>query len=171
TPGEARDERYRILRDDDLPIVLEGRRFVEQIWQNCAPYVDGDLPTRARDTFQPRFWELYVAHTLLSRGHGLISRDKRAVRVKGPDLLLSDATTWVEAVLPTAGTGHDKIVPPEPGTASWVPHDALKLRLLNAISEKLQKYDRYKATNILKPSDRYVIAVGGGALTATRLEH
>lgn len=168
--GDVRDERYQILRDDDLPIVVNGRHFVERLWRQCRPYLDSDLPIRARDCFQPGFWELYVAHTLLWHGVDLLPRDQRRVRKKGPDLLLSDGVTWVEAVLPTRGEGVDAIAEPEVGTANWVPHDALKLRLLAAIHEKLAKYMRYRETSVLSSTDRYVIAVGGSAIRLARLE-
>jgi hypothetical protein len=169
-PGDVRDERYRILRDDDFEIVREGRQFVEEIWRECAPYVDLDLHVRARESYLPRFWELYVAYTLLTRGLTLVPREGRRVRVKGPDLLLGDGITWVEAVLPTGGSGPDAIKEIEPGTAGWVPHDALKLRLLSAIRAKLGKYHRYLETNVLTPTDRYVVAVGGCAISSAKRE-
>jgi hypothetical protein len=29
-PGDVPDERYRILRDDDFPLVAEARQFIER---------------------------------------------------------------------------------------------------------------------------------------------
>jgi hypothetical protein len=170
SPGDVLDERYQILRDDQLPIVVNGRHFVDSLWAQCQPYLDSDLPLRAQDSFQPCFWELYLAHTLLFHGVDLMPRERRRTRKKGPDLLLNDGVTWVEAVLPTGGEGADAITEPRPGTASWVPHDALKLRLLTAIREKMTKYTRYRETNVLAPRDRYVIAVGGSAIQSARSE-
>jgi len=169
-PGEVRDDRYRILRDDDFPIVKEGRRFVEEIWLTCAPYVDPDLHLRARECYLPRFWELYVAYTLRENGLSLVPRESRRVRIKGPDLLLDDEVTWVEAVLPTGGSGPDAIHELRPGESGWVPHDALKLRFLSAIREKLGKHEHYRRTNVLTPTDRYVVAVGGCAINSARRE-
>jgi len=140
------------------------------MWVKCAPFVDADLHLRARESYLPGFWELYVAYTIRSRGLALVPRENRRVRVKGPDLLLGDEVTWVEAVLPTGGAGPDAIKELEPGTSGWVPHDALKLRLLSAIREKLGKYERYRATHVLTPTDRYVVAVGGCAISSAKRE-
>jgi len=141
-PGSVPDDRYRTLRDDEFPLVVEARQFVERLWAQCAPYLDSDLPVAARHDFQQRFWELYLAHALLENGVALTQRNQRRVRRKGPDLLASDGVTWIEAVLASPGTGADAVQEPEPGKAGWVPTDAIKLRLLNAIDAKLCQYKK-----------------------------
>ncbi len=53
---------------------------------------------------------------------------------------------------------------------SGLPDDQMKLRLLNAIDEKLKKYHRYRETGVLSSEDRYVIAVSGSAIGMARHE-
>lgn len=169
-PGDAPDERYRILRDDSFPLVVEARGFVERLWLETGPYLDQELPREARYNFQQRFWEMYLTHTLLVNGVPLTRRDQREFRKKGPDLLSADGATWIEAVLASPGIGPDAVQDPEPGKASWVPHDAIKLRLLNALDEKQRKHDRYRESGIVQPDQRYVIAVGASAIRLAMLE-
>jgi type I restriction enzyme S subunit len=157
------------LRDDEFPLVVEARQFVERLWAQCAPYLDSDLPVAARHDFQQRFWELYLTHVLLENGVALIARNQWRVRRKGPDLLASDGGTWIEAVLASPGTGADAVQEPEPGKAGWVPTDAIKLRLLNAIDAKLCQYKKYQRDGIVRAGDRYVIAVGTAAIYLARL--
>jgi hypothetical protein len=161
----AEDARYAILRDDDLPIVASARQFVDHMWQRCAEFLDSELPARASRGFLPVFWELYVAYTLWSNGVELVPRKRRLPARQGPDLLARFGHVWIEATLPSAGSGPDAV--PEPsgaGVAWYLPDDQMKLRLRSAIEEKHTRFLEYERRGWVKPSQPVVIAVGGAAL-------
>jgi hypothetical protein len=63
-PGAAPDDRYRILRDDNLPLIVGAREFVERLRVETGPYLDPDPPVDARYNFQERFWETSPTHSL-----------------------------------------------------------------------------------------------------------
>ncbi len=168
--GPVTDARYRILRDDDLPIVAEGRAFVEELWRLSQDYLDSDLPSAAKHDYLPRFWEMYVCACVLRGGMAPVPRAARTPRSSGPDLLLASPKVWVEAVLPTSGSGPDS--PPSPTIRGvyWVPEDQLKLRFRQAIEEKHGRYNAYLAEGWVHPEDPFVIAVGGAGVHSARYE-
>ncbi len=167
--GSVQDERYRLLRDDDFFMISEARQFVESIWSSCRPYLDADFRTKASEHFLARFWEMYLVYSFLENKLGIMPRSARPSAIEGPDVLLADGVTYVEAVLATSGRGPDAV--PELCTSlSWVPEDQIRLRFLNAIDEKLKKLLHYRAAGIVHANDRYVIAVSSSGISLGKLE-
>ena len=101
----ATDDIYIYLRDK--PEHAQRRKFIESLWKRFHPYADSEFVNLIASDFQARFWEMYLACTLLDAGFSLHSRDA------GPDIRVNTkgAPIWVEAIAPTAGSGPDAIPP------------------------------------------------------------
>ena len=108
-PGFAPDEIYRIIRDDSNDRSVEARELVESLWREVRDYLDPDVPKQAAVDFGARFWEVYLAWTLLSNGTQLVPHRERPDRGQrgGPDLLTQDGV-WIEATLATPGKGPNR---------------------------------------------------------------
>lgn len=159
---DSDDPTYLALRDGDDPFAIEARGVVDSLWQLAAPYVDDDIQRKASVAFHPHFWELYLAACLLGGGLRLVPRSKRGARDRGPDLQLAQPTVWIEAVAAMPGTGPDAVTDGAPGVARDVPDDAIKLRMLSAISEKVGKFKQYVQDGVIAPTELCVIAVNTG---------
>lgn len=158
----AQDPIYAALRQPENDRTRDARLVVELLWQIAAPYVDHDIQRKAAVRFHPHFWELYLAACLLRAEVPLLPRSAWAVRGRGPDLQMAEPKVWIEAVASTAGTGPDAVTDVPPGVVRDVPDDAIKLRILGAISEKVTKFEQYVQDGTIEPSARCVIAVNTG---------
>jgi hypothetical protein len=150
----------------------DARDFINEIWPHCAEYLDSDLRHDARQDFHQRWWELYLAHALLSNGITLLSRQHRPLAKKGPDLLatVEGKKIWIEAVTASAGTGPDAVPERVLGVAAEVPDNQIKLRIQSALSSKLNKYRHYRSQGWISESEGYVVAVNAGRVPKARLE-
>src|SRR5712692_1497671 len=170
-PEVADDPVYRRVckTDTSLPeaqVLLEqARGFVERMWEACGQFIDSDAPERARQEFNPVWWELYLAYCLHNAGISLVARADRIHQGPGrPDLLTENPRVWIEAVMPKSGDGPDALVEPPPGKVFRVPTDAYVLRLLTAIQEKARKFKNYIEEGTIPSGDATIIAVSGGRL-------
>ena len=104
--GPCEDLAYRNTRDD--PRGADDKAFVEKLWALCHHLVDRPCRTDARKHFLQRFWEMYLAVTLLERGFDLYPGKK-----KGPEFyaLLGNRRVWFEAIAPNPGTGPVQVPP------------------------------------------------------------
>jgi len=118
-------------------------------------------------SFHPHFWEMYLAAALM-RAARLVPRCEWTIRGRGPDLQMAQPKTWIEAVAPGPGTGPDAVTDGPPGVARDVPDDAIKLRLLTAISEKVEKVEKYVRDGTINAFEPCVIAVNTGLAERTR---
>jgi len=168
--GPASDDAYRAVRDGNHPYQREARAFVEDIWRVAEPYVDDECRTEARNTFSARFWEVYLAAALVAGGVELVKRRDRPHKDAGPDLLLTDGRTWIEATAPTCGTGLDALPETHFGEGGEIPDDAIKLRYLGAISEKVSKWTHYQSKGVVASDDRFIIAINSRAIPAAGSE-
>jgi len=163
---ETTDSTYIALRD--RPELGERRELVERMWSSYWAYADEafctDLP---RDCFS-RFWEMDLSCALLDLGHSLCERSGT-----GPDVCIEEGASriWLEAVAPRAGSGPngapdlvadliareftDDAYGGVPGFGSQI------LRYRGAIKEKLAKYEQYLRSELIQPSEPYVIALNG----------
>jgi len=167
--GPAADELYTAMRDGQADFQIAGRRRVEEMWQQCAAFLDPDLDQKARNTFLNAWWELYVASTFSTNGFPLLPRAGRAPSRDGPDLQTKDRV-WVEAVAPGPGVGADRVPIRQFSGVHAVPDEQLKLRLRNSIEEKHKALIRYEERGWVKPDEPVIVAVGGAAMGYQWLE-
>ena len=165
----GKDPVYCAIKDEINPRCQEAKIFVEDLWGKTYEYLDSDLPKEIPDQFHQRFWEIYLAASLVEAGLDLqhsISRD-------GPDLCIkadNGSKVWIEAVTATPGQGNDAVQKSELGTVNDVPDDQIKLRLLNAFAEKNKKYNHYRTKNWVSSEEPYVIAINAAQVPSARLE-
>jgi len=69
--GPVCDTRYAAVRDDELPMSVAARAFVEQIWREAGPYLDSES---ARES------DAAVAFGLL----GAVCHSRPATQRRGP---------------------------------------------------------------------------------------
>jgi hypothetical protein len=152
---------------------VEGRRgrdFVADLFERSAAYLDPSLAHDLPTDFPSRFWEMYVTAMLLDSGIALRRSVNRPI-MDGPDLLVEDGTTWVEAVAAGPGLGADALVwPANYESAFHIPDERIKLRLLSALKEKQEKGKKYFAAGIVGPDHRYMVALNAGEVPLARTE-
>lgn len=153
-PGNATDPGYQNVRD--LPHWYEAKAFTESLWPIYRHLADPHFRSDARNHFLQRFWEMYLACSLIERGFEL-----QRVGNEGPEFffLCEGQRIWVEAIAPSAGTGPDRVPEPEPGKVNNVPIDKILLRYTNALREKLQKLKGAIAKGIVAPDERILLAI------------
>jgi hypothetical protein len=157
----ATDPIYERMRDRPGSHEIEGRRFIDLLWEDSAPFLDVDLAERApANGLVPSFWEMYLAHALKTNGMNLVPRSRRVPKHKGPDLFAETPDVWVEAVAATPGTGPDSL--------TWgscrTPIDRFVLRLRTAIQYKAMQLKKHVNLGYIKPGQSTVIAVSGAML-------
>jgi len=166
-PGNVEDPFYRGARDGTEPHLVDGQRYLEEIWQECAPYVDPNAKQKATFDLASVFWELHLAHALRYVGKILVARGRLAYKNnKDPDLFVAAAPeVWLEAVVVRPGTGPDALdMDLEPGKVYDYNPDRLVLRMRSVIRDKGAKLQSYITEGVIKPSQATVIAVSGVAL-------
>jgi hypothetical protein len=155
----AKDPRYNAIRDNQNPEEEQTRLFIEDLWHKYEPYADRNFKQQIQVDFDSRFWEMYLACTLLDNSIPISKVNP------GPDILVQHATgrIWIEAVAPTSGDedNPDRIPAMRSRVAAIVPEDQIVLRYRGAIEEKYRKYQRYREMGIIAPTDAYVIALNG----------
>jgi hypothetical protein len=167
--GPATDPFFRQIReqaDDDL---AEAKALVEPLATVAAPYLDSDLRRKARSQFHQSFWEIYLVAAMLHVGIDLVPRRERARPDVGPDIQVRPAI-WVEAVTVSEGTQADAVPQPIPGTGQAVPDEKVRLRLLSALKEKSEQYDKYRRDGVIGHSDVTIVAINAALVPYSRKE-
>jgi len=163
--GPASDADYLEFRDGQHERRQEAKDFIEHMWSLCGDFLDSDLRENARSNFSSAFWELYLAFALYANGFHLAPRSERSPARSGPDLLIREPRTWIEAVAPGPGEGADRV--PDftgiPGTHT-VPDEQLKLRLRSAIEWKHDRLLAYEERGWVRSDEPAIVAVGGAGL-------
>jgi hypothetical protein len=155
------DPKYSLVRDD--PRFQEQKLFLENLWSVFAPFADPNYKSELANKFHPRFWEMYLACTLIEMGFQLIPRTSSY----GPDIQinLNGRNLWIEATAPDAGTGDDAVpgYPNSDDFIQWtrVPEEQIILRLTNSLYKKCQKYHEYVSSGLVSENDLFVIAING----------
>ena len=163
------DEIYCAIKDEINSRCREAKIFVESLWGRAHKYLDPDILKELPTQFHQRFWEIYLAASLLEVGLNLQESSGR----DGPDICIkadSGAKIWVEAVTVSPGEGIDAVREAEVGTARSVPDDQIKLRLLNAFSEKSKKYKRYREKSWIGSEEPYIIAINAAQVPSVTRE-
>ena len=166
---EAQDQKYNIIRDSQGPNLKRSRSFIEGLWRKYRPYADRHFREQMQVDLDSRFWEMYLACTLLEKSIHLSSADA------GPDIFIEDENgrTWMEAIAPTSGadTNPDRVPDMKLGVVTVVPDDEIVLRYRAAIKEKYDnKYYNYVEKGLITPTDGYVIAVNSCKIPAAIME-
>lgn len=153
-PGIAEDKSYINIRDKEQ--WKDGRAFTEELWQIYRPYADDHAQSDAKTHFLQRFWEMYVACTLLKQGFKI-----ERVGKEGPEFyfIYEGQRIWVEAIAPGPGNGPDYVPETESGKAYRVPTDKVLLRFTHALLEKHRKYKIDLDKGIIKPEDQIIFAI------------
>lgn len=160
---EPEDSIFRAYAESDHPIAIEAREFIDELWREYEPYADPHFVREIRSDFDARFWEMYLACTLLRNGYKIDSAGT------GPDLRIlgQERPIWIEAVAPTAGADDspdrvpDIISLSEAGGMQEVPVDQIILRYRSAIQAKRDAYERYLSKGLVDPNDAYIVAING----------
>jgi hypothetical protein len=157
----ASDQKYLLVRDD--PRFHEQKVFLEGLWRVFSPFADPNFKSELAFQFHPRFWEMYLACTLLEMGFDLVPRRS----AYGPDIQinLNNKRVWIEATAPDAGIGDDAV----PGYSNFensiqfirVPEEQMILRLTNSFHKKCQRYDEYISSGLISKNDVFIIAING----------
>jgi len=140
----------------DTPSKEFERIILEKLWARYQPYADANFKTAIASDFQSRFWEMYLAVTLLDLGFNL--RRRLELGNEGPDISIQTENTniWLEAI--ACGTIPDDFAESENGDPI---DESVILRYTSVIAEKFNKYEKYLQEGILSDSEPYIIAING----------
>jgi hypothetical protein len=160
------------LNDDDVELVYknirdldgyfaEAKIFIEDLWTKCQQHhlLDSDHQIQAKRDFHSRFWEKYLAVTLLE--HGL---QPTKLGEGYPDFAIPFNRNFIhiEAVAPDAGQGRDSVPDQTEDGFYDYPINQIPLRLTNVIDKKSNQYKKgYSKRNLFSKNDPYIIAING----------
>ncbi|MBE9099699.1 hypothetical protein [Vacuolonema iberomarrocanum] len=67
---EARgtDVVYCAIQDEINPRCQEAKKLVEELWRRVDNYIDPDVLAELPNQFHQRFWEIYLAASLVEAG-------------------------------------------------------------------------------------------------------
>jgi hypothetical protein len=82
---EPIDEYYLMVRDCQRQEILDGKLYMEHLWEIYHEYADKDFPKKLTEDFHARFWEMYLTCTLLNKSFKL--RPKSTISA-GPDICI-----------------------------------------------------------------------------------
>jgi hypothetical protein len=161
--GPCEDLGY--LNTRDHPRGIQHKQFVEELWSRFHPLADPHFREDARNHFLQRFWEMYLAVTLLEHGFSL-----QRYGDEGPEFYasLDGRRIWFEAITPGAGTGPDQVHDLVPGTSGYVPVEKILLRFTHALVEKRSRYEAALAKGIISAKDSYVLAINSRGIPLAR---
>ena len=153
-PGETTDQAYVNVRES--PNLAEAKRFVESLWPRFQPLADSNFQTDAKNHFLQRFWEMYLACSLMERGLELHKVDDAGLEYYFNE---GGRRVWLEAVAPSPGKGPDRVPEIVYGEAYTVPSEKVILRFTSAMRDKLLKIKKDQANGRLMESDRVLLAI------------
>lgn len=156
------DPDYKLLITN--PKYENERKIVEELWLQFEPYADKNFVKEFSLHLHNRFWEMYLACTLLNQNLPLVPFLPKT----GPDFCLKGESrnVWIEATSPTEGVGEDKVPTLETIENEvlffCVPDEKIILRLISSIKDKSMKFLEYKEKGIINDGDALIIALNGG---------
>lgn len=156
---------YRNVRAADNEHTTTARERCEDLWRDYEPLADPQFITEFALRFQERWFEMYLAVSLLRSGVAVTAPTPG----EGPDLraVVDGRVVWIEATCPGPGD------PGRPGTVpvpTWVdmagdpvvenvPVTEQVLRIRGALATKAARFEAYPAAGIVSPEDAAVIAI------------
>ncbi len=142
----------------DHPLGVRHKDFVEMLWGKFYPLADIHFLNDARNHFLQRFWEMYLAVSLLEHGFELHRHGD-----EGPEFyaIAGESRIWFEAIAPGPGAGPDQVPQLDFGKieATTVPTEQILLRFTNALTEKRTRYLTALRKGIISAKDNYVLAI------------
>lgn len=148
---------YENVRDERNERCAQIKEHCEDLWNDYREYADSHFVSEFSRQFHQRWFEMYLAVSLLRRDFEIISKDE------GPDILLDmgDHRIWIEAVCATGGeTGLPDSVPKMPlGKVVSVPVREYVLRIRNSLQEKARKFQKYIDDNVVGERDALAVAI------------
>jgi len=166
---ESQDQTYNIIRDRQDEYCIKIKSFINDLWRKYKPYADSNFRQQIQVNLDSRFWEMYLACTLLGNSIPISSTDK------GPDICIEQdiGRIWIEAIAPTSGADNniDRVPDMKTGVVSKIPDDEIVLRYSAAIREKYDnKYQKYIENGLIKTADSYIIAINSCKIRAAIME-
>lgn len=151
------DNIYTFNRNN--PSRIDLLKYMERLWEKYRPYCgDSHFVSEFKDKFRARWWELFLANSILDGGFQLQKGSS-----EGPDICLdiNGQKTWIEAIsMDNGDIGKPDSVPEVTyGRVNTVPSDKILLRLTSGIETKKKKIQGYIRKGIVKPKDAVIIAL------------
>lgn len=163
----SNNEEYLALRDEKR--LSETKDYCLSLWNEFAPFADRSFCREFALHPHQRFWEMYLGVHLLSLDFELVHRKTD----KEPDLhlIINNKHVWIEATVPGKGEGADKVPTiNEHSSFTPIPVEKIILRFTNNLSEKKDQLRNYMCEGIVKPHDRYLIAINGGRIPLVQFD-
>jgi hypothetical protein len=160
--GPCEDIGYRNTRDH--PHSTRHKEFAEGLWTQFHRLADPHFREDARTHFLQRFWEMYLAVTLLNHGFSLCRHGDEGPEFYAP---VGNRRIWFEAMAPGPGNGLDQVPQLVFGEMTKVPTEQILLRFTNALDTKHKRYDAALAKGIISPEDSYVLAINSRGIRQT----
>ena len=164
TPKKTDSTDYRNIQNNRehhmIPPIVQ---HIEQVHCLTRDVLDKNFPVEFRKQFHPRYAEMYIAATLMSRCGFKVTHPSD----NGPDFFLPNLECWIEVVTATNGEEGDpnRLLSLEAGKGCKRPTDKIILRLTNALSKKLRITRKYLAEEIIKHDQVIVIFINGGRMS------
>jgi hypothetical protein len=153
--GPCKDLAY--LNTRDHPRGVRSKQFVEELWRRFCHLADPHFREDARNHFLQRFWEMYLATSLLEHGF-----DLKRLGNEGPEFyaVVGGKRLWFEAIAPGPGAGRDQVPPlRSDGHLYDFPTEKVLLRFTNALDQKRRHYFNALGKGIIAKDDYYVLAI------------
>lgn len=138
----------------------EHRDFIESLWEKYEPYADHNFRQHIKTDFLARFFEMYLAVSIISRTNYTIKQKSK--KSKGPDICINhnSKTVWIECITPTNDKEEQNIInEPKLGVVCQVPDEKLILAIRSAIKTKKEKIKKYISNGTINKDDYIIIAV------------
>ena len=148
---------YENVRDAKSERLAEIKSHCEDLWSDFREYADSHFVSEFCRHFHQRWFEMYLAVSLLRRNFDIRSRDA------GPDILLQadGCRIWIEAICATAGeVGLPDSVPRvQMGKVTTVPVRQYVLRILTSLQQKAKRFNDYIESGMVCEHDTLAIAI------------
>ena len=140
------------------------RANCNELWRDFAPYASEHFRIEFRRHFHQRWFEMYLAVSLLRAGLTIQCPPEGApdVRVQHRD----GRVLWLEAVAPTGGdkSNPDRVVQPRPApgassVAFYVPREQVTMRVCGALRDKAERLKEYRARGVIAPGHQALVAI------------
>jgi hypothetical protein len=158
------DISYLSTRTPEHEGARRSRADCDDLWRDFEPYATDHFLAEFPFRFHQRWFEMYLAVSLLRSG-----LDIQCPKGSAPDvrLKIDNRTVWVEATAPSGGgpENPDRVVQPaardEHGApvAFRVPTEKVILRVRGALHDKAQKIEEYRRAGIIGEQVQAVIAI------------